>query len=213
MQLPSNEQRLLLAQAASQYQADLAADTAAQEYLTKRGFGEQVANTFRLGVVRAPVQGHERYRGRLAIPYITPAGVVNFRFRCLRQHDCKTEGCPKYLGLEGFETNLFNVLDLAKPGRRLVVAEGEFDIMTWSICGFPSVGPPGAKGWKKHFRRCVDDFDEVYSCGDPDAAGESLNKQLINDVRAIPVHMPKGHDVNSLYMEGGADALRKLISG
>jgi DNA primase len=209
---PNAEQRLLLEQAVSQYQRDLAADTAGQAYLMSRGFGPEVAASFRLGVVRTPLVGHEGYRGRLAIPYLTPAGVVNLRFRCLRQHVCKDEGCPKYVGLEGFETNLFNVLDLRKPGRRLIVSEGEFDIITWSMCGYPAVGPPGATSWKKHFSRCLDDCDEIYTCGDPDDAGKGLNKRLINDVRARPVRLPKGEDVNSLYVKGGADALHELIA-
>lgn len=213
MRLPSPEQRLLLAQAASQYQTDLAANTAAQEYLTSRGFGEQVAATYRLGVADRPTQGHEGYRGRLALPYITPSGVVNFRFRCLRRHDCKEEGCPKYLGQPGFETNLYNVLDLAKPGDVICVTEGEIDAITLSMCGIPAVAVPGATNWHKHFPRCFDDFAKVLVLGDGDAAGKGLNKKLINDVRAIPVRMPKGHDVNSLFLEGGRNALEGLIRG
>jgi hypothetical protein len=51
---PTTEQRLLLEQAATQYQQDLAADAAAQQYLLGRGFGPEVAQQFRLGVVRRP---------------------------------------------------------------------------------------------------------------------------------------------------------------
>lgn len=203
----------MLAQAASQYQADLAADIAAQTYLKSRGFGEQVAATYRLGVVRTPVQGHEGYVGRLALPYLTPEGPVNFRFRCLRQHKCKDEGCCKYLGLEGFETNLYNVLDLAKPGDTICVTEGEVDAITLSICGIPAVAVPGATNFKKHQARCLDDFGRVLVFGDGDDAGKGLNKKLINDVRAIPVTMPKGLDCNDVYRQDGAEGLRKLISG
>lgn len=212
MRPPSSEQRFLLAQAASQYQSDLAADTAAQEYLTNRGFGPQVAATSHLGVVRSPLVGHERYAGRLAIPYLTPAGPVNFRFRCLQQHSCSEAGHGKYVGLEGLETNLFNVMDLRKAGDVICVTEGELDCITLSMCGLPAVGVPGANSWKKHFSRCLDDFATVYVFGDPDDAGKGLNKKLINDVRARPVRMPKGEDVNSLYLKGGADALHKLIA-
>jgi DNA primase len=208
---PSSEQRLLLEQAASQYQQDLAADTAAQEYLMNRGFGPEAAGTFRLGVVRTPLIGHERYAGRLAIPYLTPEGPVNFRFRCLQQHSCKEAEHGKYVGLEGFETNLFNVLDLKKPGDAVCVTEGELDAITLSICGLPAVAVPGATNWKKHFSRCLDDFARVYVFGDPDDAGKGLNKRLISDVRATPVRMPKGMDVNDVYREQGAAGVRRLI--
>ena len=210
MKLPTPEQRLLLAQAASQYQSDLAADTAAQEYLKSRGFTEAVAQRYRLGVVTSAQGGHERFRGRLAIPYLTPAGPVNFRFRCLQQHSCKEAAHGKYVGLEGFETNLFNVMDLALPGATICVCEGELDAITLSMCGIPAVAVPGATNWKKHFGRCLDDFSRVLVLGDPDEAGKGLNKKLINDVRAIPVRLPKGYDVNSLFVERGADALRAL---
>lgn len=213
MQPPTTEQRLSYELAASRYQAALAADTSAQAYLMGRGFGPEVAGTFRLGVVTDPIPGHESYRGRLAIPYITPSGVVNFRFRCLRQHSCSETGCSKYLGLEGRETNLYNVLDLKRPGDALAVCEGELDAVTLSMCGVPAVAVPGATNWKKHFRLCLEDFTRVYAFGDGDDAGKGLSKKLIEAVRAIPVRLPRGEDVNSLYLKGGADALRGLISG
>lgn len=203
----------MLAQAVSQYQADLAAGTAAQIYLKSRGFTEAVAAQWRLGLVTSPLVGHERYRGRLALPYLTPSGPVNLRFRCLKDHVCKDEGCPKYLSSDGANNNLFNVLDLTKPGDSICVAEGELDAMTLSMCGIPAVGVPGAQGWQKHFGRCLDDFSKVFVLGDPDDAGKGLNKKLISDVRAIPVRMPKGMDCNDVYRQDGAEGLHKLISG
>lgn len=213
MRPPTTEQRLSFAQAASQYQRDLAVHTDAQAYLESRGFTEQVAQQFQLGVVTSPLVGHERYRGRLAIPYLTPAGPVNFRFRCLEQHGCSEAGHGKYLGLEGLETNLYNVGDLKKTGDAVAVCEGELDAITLSMSGIPAVAVPGASSWKKHYRLCLEDFTRVYAFGDADDAGKSLNKKLIESVRAVPVRLPKGEDCNSLYLTGGADALKRLISG
>lgn len=211
MQTLSTAQRQFFEQAVTQYQSDLAGDTSAQAYLMSRGIGPQAAATFRLGVVRTPLVGHESRAGRLAIPYLTPAGPVNFRFRCLQQHNCSEAGHGKYLGLEGQETNLFNVSDLKKPGDAVAVCEGELDAMTLSMCGIPAVAVPGASSWKKHYRLCLEDFTRVYAFGDADDAGKSLNKRLIEAVRAIPVRLPKGEDVNSLYLKGGADGLRRLL--
>jgi DNA primase len=211
VRLPSAEQRASFETAVSRYQLDLQGDTSAQAYLEKRGIGPLAAASFRLGVVRTPITGHETYRGRLAIPYLTPAGPVNLRFRCLRAHDCKTEGCPKYLSAEGAQTNLFNVLDLKKPSPFICVAEGEIDAMTLSMSGLPAVGVPGVENWEKHFSRCLDDFDKVFSFADPDKAGRKFASFLAREVRAVPVRLPEGEDVNSLYVRSGADALRKLI--
>lgn len=213
MRLPTSEQRSSLELLVSQSQRDLAADTAAQEYLTKRGFTEAVATQWRLGLATTPPVGYERYTGRLVIPYLTPSGVVNARFRCLRQHSCSEAGHGKYIGLEGFETSLFNVLDLSRPGDALCVTEGELDAITLSMCGIAAVAVPGATNWKAHFGRCLDDFSKVFVLGDGDTAGAGLNKKLINDVRAIPVRMPKGLDCNDVYRQDGAAGLRKLISG
>lgn len=213
MNLPTPEQRLAFEQATAAYAADLAADTAAQQYLLGRGFTPEAAQRFRLGVVRRPVLGHEHFAGRLSIPYLTPAGVMSMNFRCVQDHDCKAvEGHRKYLKPEGLESRLFNVLALQEPGDSICVCEGELDTITLAMAGFPAVGVAGANGWAKHFGRCLDDFARVLVLGDPDDAGRGLNKKLINDVRAIPVRMPRGDDVNSLYLKGGADALRKLIS-
>lgn len=214
MNLPSTEQRLAFAQATALYEADLAADAAGKQYLIKRGFTSEFAQRFRLGVVRRPILGHEHFAGRLSIPYLTPAGVVSMNFRCIQDHDCKAvEGHRKYLKPEGLESRLFNVLALQEPGDAICVCEGEIDTLTLAMAGISAVGVAGANGWAKHFSRCLDDFARVLVLGDPDKAGQDLNKRLVNDARAIPVRMPKGEDVNSLYLKGGADALQRLIGG
>lgn len=213
MQTLSAEQRVFFETAASTYHADLQADTSAQEYLRRRGFGPQAAATCRLGVVRRPLPGHESYAGRLAIPYLTPAGVVNIRFRCLRQHSCKDEKCPKYLSSEGLESNLYNVADLKKPGDFICVTEGELDAVTLSsLCGLPAVGVPGVESWQDHFSRCLEDFSVIFSFADGDAAGRKFSKFLAKEVKARPIRMPGGMDVNEFFLARGADAVRRLLA-
>lgn len=214
MQTLSTEQRTFFETAVSTYQADLAADTSAQAYLAKRGFSPQDAATFRLGAVSRPLVGHEQYRGRLAIPYLTPSGVVNMNFRCARDHDCKSiEGHRKYLKPEGSSSNLFNVLDLKKDSPFIAVAEGELDTITLSICGIPAVGVAGVKAWEKYFPRCLADFGTIYSFADGDKAGGSFASFLGREVKARPIRLPQGSDVNQIFQEGGPDAVRALIAG
>lgn len=211
MQTLSEEQRRFFEAASTQYQQDLSADAATQAYLARRGLGPQALGQFRLGVVRRPLVGHESYRGRLAIPYLTPAGVVNIRFRCLQSHVCKDMDCPKYLSLPDAGVNLYNVLDLKKDSSFIVVAEGEFDVMSWSLAGVPAVGPAGIDAWEKHFSRCLEDFDVCYVAGDGDSAGRKFNSLMAKEAKARPLRIPQGSDSNEIYMQGGADALRRLI--
>lgn len=214
MNLPTPEQRLTFEQATATYEADLAADAAAQQYLLKRGFGPEIAQRFRLGVVRRPLMEHGHFVGRLSIPYLTPGGVVSMNFRCIEDHKCKEiEGHQKYLKPEGLENRLFNVLALQERGDFICVCEGEMDAIALAAAGIPGVAVAGANAWQKHYPRCLDDWSKVYVFGDGDDAGKSLNKRLINDVRAIPVRMPKGMDCNDVYRRDGAEGLRRLITG
>jgi DNA primase len=209
VQTLSAAQRTFFEQAASTYQADLTGDTSVQGYLKGRGIDQRAAATFRLGVVRRPLVGHEQYAGRLAIPYCTPAGVVNLRFRCTESHEC--QGHPKYLSTEGAGTNLFNVLDLKKDSPFVCVAEGEIDTISLSLAGLLAVGVPGVDAWQKHFSRCLEDFDVIYAFGDGDKAGSKFASFLARETRARPIRMPNGKDCNDLFREGGAAALRGLI--
>ena len=212
MELPSPELRIFFERAVSQYQSDLTTDTFAQEYLSRRGFTPAVASTYRLGVVRRPIEGQERFRGRLCIPYLTRMGVVNMRFRCLRQHLCKAENCPKYLpAIDGMEGNLFNVNDTFADSESIAVTEGELDAISCSVSGIPAVGMPGATQWKPHWKRVLEDFPLVYSVGDGDEAGSKFNAKLMKELKAIPIKMKDGEDANSTYVRDGPAGLRALF--
>ena len=85
----------------------------------------EAARLARLGVVVEPEIGHESFAGRLSIPYITKTGVVDLRFRSLNP---AVE--PKYMGMTGAETRMFNVLDIERAGDFIGVCEGELDTIT-----------------------------------------------------------------------------------
>lgn len=217
MKLPSPKQREFYEQAATAYSKQLADDTAAQAYLMTRRISPADAATFRLGVVREPLVGHEDYRGRLSIPYVTPAGVVNFTFRCIVIEcdrcgkESKEGGHPKYWATS-LDRNLYNVLALETESQTIHVTEGELDALTLTIAGLPAVGVPGADNWQKHWAICLSDFAEVYVWGDADAAGYKFATKLEKLLRARRVALPRGKDVNRVYVDGGASALRALVA-
>lgn len=216
MQLPSTRQRAFFEQAATSYQQQLAGDTAVQAYLTSRGISPGAASTFRLGVVRQPLVGHERFTGRLVIPYLTPAGVVDFTFRCitLQCERCKAKpdegGHAKYMNTM-LDTTLYNVLDLATTSQTIHVCEGQLDALTLSSAGLPAIGVPGVKGWKPWYSICLADFAEVYVWADADVAGRKFASFIEKELKARRVALPQGEDVNGYYCKAGADGLRALI--
>lgn len=225
MHLPTPEQKLFFETAASQYQRDLAADTSAQAYLQSRGIGPQAASTYRLGVLRSPLLGHEAFRGRLSIPYVTPHGVVTFSFRCLQQHVCKEtvighdrqsgkpRYCPKYRAPHGIERTLYNVLDFKKDTDAIYICEGEIDALTLSLCGFAAIAVPGVKNWKDHFTRCFLDYPRVFVVADGDEAGYRLGAFLTTEIKARAIRPPEGEDVNSIYTKGGTNAVQQWLAG
>ncbi len=202
----SVSQKELLGKATEKYSQNI---YQAEDYLRQRGIPLEVARLARLGVVAEPELGHEAFIGRLSIPYITKTGVVDLRFRSLNP---AVE--PKYMGLTGAETKMYNVLDVDKANDTIGVCEGELDTLTMSACvGIPCVGVPGANSWKKHYTRLLADFQRVFVFADGDQPGTEFARSLARELPVTIVQMPDGGDVNSVYVSEGADfILRKVNS-
>lgn len=176
------------------------------DYLKGRGITGEVALKAKLGVVTDPLPGHEDYEGMLAIPYLTPSGPVDIRFRNL-----SGEG-PKYLTQPGRKARLYNVQAVIDASDSLHITEGELDalILTYR-CGFPAVGIAGAAQWKPHYPRIFQDFQNLYVWGDGDSAGREFAKHVAKETGATIVHLPDGHDVTSLFTEQGVEGTASLI--
>lgn len=202
----SVSQKELLGKATEKYSQNI---YQAEDYLKQRGIPLEIARLARLGVVVEPEVGHEAFIGRLSIPYITKTGVVDLRFRSLNP---AVE--PKYMGLTGAETRMYNVLDVDKANDIIGVCEGELDTLTMSACvGIPCVGVPGANSWKKHYTRLLADFQRVFVFADGDQPGTEFARSLARELPVTIVQMPDGGDVNSVYVSEGADfILRKVNS-
>jgi DNA primase len=177
----------------------------AEDYLKNRGIPMAVARLASLGVVAEPEIGHEAFRGRLAIPYVTKSGVVDLRFRSLNP---AVE--PKYMGMTGAETKMYNVLDVERAGDWIGVCEGELDTITLSSCvGIPCVGVPGANSWKKHYTRLLADFERIFVFADGDQPGTEFARSLARELPVTIVQLPDGEDVNSAYVKYGAAYIKE----
>ena len=165
----------------------------------------EVARLARLGVVVEPEVGHEAYSGRLSIPYVSKTGVVDLRFRSLNP---AVE--PKYMGLTGVDTKMYNVLDIERAGDFIGICEGELDTLTMSACvGIPCVGVPGASSWKKYYTRLLADFERVYVFADGDQPGKEFATSLARELPCTIVQFPDGEDANSFYTSHGSEAILK----
>lgn len=206
----NNSQRQFFLQATQQYasQIEVAAD-----YLSSRQLSVEEAKKFHLGVVVDPMPGHEPYRGRLAIPYITPSGVVDMRFR-----DLSGASEAKYMGLVGSETTMFNTQAVFAADNYICVTEGEFDCIMMSVKSqHPTVGIPGANNWKRHYAKILDDFESIIILADGDSAGLDFAKKISREVGNVNIiSMPDGEDVNSMIIKEGIgwidERIRKCIA-
>jgi 5S rRNA maturation endonuclease (ribonuclease M5) len=200
----SNSQRQFLLQATQRYAAKI---NLAEEYLASRQLSVGEASIFHLGVVDEPLPGHEPYKGRLAIPYITPSGVVDIRFRSMHGED------PKYMGLVGAKTTMFNTQACFVADKYICVTEGEFDCIMMSVkTNHPTVGIPGANNWKPHYAKILDDFDVVIVLADGDAAGLEFGKKISRELGNVNIiSMPDGEDVNSMMIKQGSEWLDERI--
>lgn len=208
----SGARRQALQAAAEKFHGNL--DEHSWGYLRERGVSAEMAEQFMLGVVSADAgPTYDQFVGRLSIPYLTPAGVVSIRYRCIENHDCKDAGHPKYLQGKGEADHLYNVGALHERHPAVAVTEGEIDAMFADLI-IPSLGVPGATKWKKHWTRLFEDHAKVFVLGDGDQAGREFADKLCELLpNAQAVVFPAGLDVNGFYLEHGPEGLERFILG
>lgn len=206
----TNVQRRSLERAASTYENYV---EEAEEYLAGRGISLADARTARLGVVRDPIPGHEGMVGRLAIPYLTRAGVVHMNFRCTRDHICKTvPKHPKYTMFRGAGVALFNMQAIHDAGQSIAIAEGEISAWSSTKAGVPCVATSGADKFPEHWKLIFEDFSSVYYWKEADDGGKTFEDKVRSIIpTAIRIELPSGEDPNTLWVKGGAQAIRELV--
>lgn len=220
--------KLSLASAVERYNPNI--DQAAA-YLEARGIDLEYARQCGLGVVSGEddlTRVMPGLKGRLAIPYLTPAGPRQMSFRCIKDHNCKEVPHAKYLPFPGMtdaekrqSKRLYFVLSYQTAGATMCLTEGEIDALTLNMLGIPAMGVPGAENWQSHWTAVFEDFSSilVFRDGDvekvkPDGSivkpasdkfVSTIIKHLGSKVRVIK--LPDGEDVNSVYVKEGYDAL------
>lgn len=205
-----------LEEATSLYESRLPGSVA-EKYLLNRGITSEVMTSFRLGFVGSdPFPGHEFKEGRLAIPYISPTGIVNIRFRAVPKDGeiGGPEESPKMLSLANTGTMLYNTRAFQENSQIMAICEGESD--TWTASQLlPSVGVPGAKNWEKirnvarafRFRTVI-----ILADNDDKGDGKKFAEEVQADIRGSRILlMPSGYDVNSFVKDHGLDALKSKM--
>lgn len=201
----SAERRRALTSKAQQYAANL---DAGLDYLVQRGISREVAHMFQLGVVPA---GQE-FAGRISIPYITPAGVVQIKYRRTDHSES-----PKYVYEAGLGVHLYNAQILITAGDTVVLTEGELDaICVQAYVGLPAVAYPGVDTWRnqEHWPLCFEGVGEVVVLSDGDSVGRESAKRVAESigVKARVVDLGDGADANSFLLDRGVAALAERIN-
>ena len=178
-----------------------------QKYWAGRGFTKEDALAYQVGYVDRPKAGHELFRGRMCIPYLTPTGAVTARFRSIDGTE------PKYMGIPGHATKLFGATSIANPFNEvIVITEGEIDAITLQKVGIPAVGIPGATNWKPHYNNLFEGFTHVWVVGDGDRAGREFIERVLDGVPwAHPVYVGDGLDINNIFTTYGEEAVQSLF--
>ncbi|NCU11473.1 MAG: toprim domain-containing protein, partial [Sphingomonadaceae bacterium] len=170
---------------------------------------------------------YDRFRDRLTIPLHDPRGrVIGFAARIL---DPEKKDAPKYLNSP--DTPLFDkgrtLFNLHRAGpasrqsRRIVVVEGQMDVIALAAAGIEeAVAPMGTALTERQLEMLWRLVETPILCFDGDAAGQRAAMRAIT--RALPllrpahslkiVRMPAGMDPDDLIKRDGVAALETLLA-
>lgn len=180
----------------------------AVEALRRRGIPGSIAQSWKIGYVAQPLEGHEQASGMLALPYLTKTGPSAIRFRRIAG-----EG-NKYYQESGSFSPLFNTKDLHRNEPYIAICEGEFDAIVMSgLVGVPAVALAGTGQWNRHgkiYARLFQDYERVFVVMDPDEEGQKAARAITKAV-SEPTNIVLPADVNDTYIEYGATFIRKAL--
>jgi hypothetical protein len=171
-------------------------------YLNKHGILTQdIAERYKLGFAGNPLRNDDMFKGALAFPYLTRAGVRAVKYRMFR-------GNEKFLVPPGQQVRLYNVAAYFSARDTIGLAEGEIDaISATEILKIPAMGIPGAKMWRSKsdiWAPLFKDFRSVLIFADGDEAGKEMAFIVAETIgwRARIIQCPDGEDVSSMIHAG-----------
>ena len=180
-------------------------------------------DTSRWGITDEEVKAIRLPRG-LVIPYFVGSDLWKINIRRPRvdiQNEEKRTGQPasKYVNIKGGSNPIYHA-DSIKPGRPLVMFEGEYnaDILAMVLrqaditdIGVIATGSTG-KGRSDNWLAKIAKASPILISFDPDGAGVQAVKDYWQKVLPNALFWPsRGGDLNDMYLAGGSDAILKWL--
>jgi DNA primase len=212
----SDSQKRYLGRACQEYEAQLGKidpksdHSGAIDYFRSHSVTFEMAQKYRLGYVADPIDGDERFAGRICIPYLSQVGPVAVNYRGLG--DLK----PKYLKPHGQKARLYNTPAYFAASDTIGLAEGEIDaLVATEHLGIPTMGVPGATNFDQLWLPLFKDFQRVVIFADGDEAGATFARETAELIgwRARIVTCSPGNDVASMIANGEIASLKQLATG
>lgn len=178
------------------------------DYLATRKISKATADKYKVGSDGI---------GNICFPYIRNGERVAVKYRPARKLEKGEQKMFRETGTD--TTTLFGMqlVDVLKP---LIITEGEFDCLSLSEAGAanPVSVPNGSKdlGWIEVNWDWLDQFKEIIICGDTDAPGHEMTRNLVHRLgehRCLIVNLPDdSKDANECLIRHGPETLRKALA-
>lgn len=187
------------------YETALVASKKAQKYLaTERGLTPETIQYFRLG--------YDKARDAIAIPIFKEGVLVNFKYRFINPSKVK------YDSERNAETWVYHDAGfrIAEKFDRILIVEGEFDLMSVWQAGIKNViSPASGKNSYAPWIGKLDKIPEVFVAYDNDAGGQETAKEMserIGTDKTFEVKYPDGiKDANEFFKTNGPEDFKTIL--
>lgn len=189
----------------NKYRDALKENEVALAYLRdERGLNDATIAHFRLG--------YDPERDAIAIPIFKEHTLINFKYRFLNPTG------PKYGSERGAETWLYNEggISSAVRHKKILVVEGEFDLMSVWQAGIKNVvSPASGKNSYGPWIELLDKIDQVYIAYDNDVPGKTTAREMAERIgieKSFEVKYPDQiKDANEFFKSHDLEAFKALL--